>query len=31
VLKGADLPEGGLLKWLMNHEHGDWKACDAVI
>ena len=31
ALKGADLPEGILLAWLVNHEHGDWEACDAII
>ena len=30
ALKGADLPEGTLLAWLVNHEHGDWEACDAI-
>jgi EAL and modified HD-GYP domain-containing signal transduction protein len=31
ALKGADLPEGTLLVWLVNHEHGNWEACDAMI
>ena len=31
ALKGADLPEGMLLAWLENHEHGDWAACDEII
>jgi c-di-GMP phosphodiesterase len=31
ALKGADLPEGILLAWLVAHEHADWEACDALI
>ena len=31
ALKGADLPEGVLLAWLVNHEHGDWEGCDTII
>ena len=31
ALKGAGLPEGALLAWLVNHEHGAWEACDALI
>jgi EAL and modified HD-GYP domain-containing signal transduction protein len=31
TLKGADLPEGILLSWIVSHEHGDWEACDAII
>jgi len=30
ALEGANLPEGGLLAWLVNHEHGDWAACDSI-
>ena len=30
ALKGADLPEGSLLAWLLSHEYGDWAACDAI-
>jgi EAL and modified HD-GYP domain-containing signal transduction protein len=31
ALKGADLPEGAPLVWLVNHERGNWEACDAMI
>jgi EAL and modified HD-GYP domain-containing signal transduction protein len=31
ALKGADLPEGILLTWLVNHEHGEWATCDALV
>jgi EAL and modified HD-GYP domain-containing signal transduction protein len=30
ALQGADLPEGSLLTWLVNHEHGAWAASDAI-
>jgi len=31
ALRGADLPERILLEWLVNHEHGNWSACDAIV
>jgi EAL and modified HD-GYP domain-containing signal transduction protein len=31
ALTGFDLPESILLAWLVNHEHGDWEACDAIV
>jgi EAL and modified HD-GYP domain-containing signal transduction protein len=31
ALKGADIPERGLLQWLEFYERGDWTACDAVV
>ncbi len=30
ALKGEKLPEGVLLRWMENHERGDWTACDAT-
>ncbi len=29
-LNGKELEERCLLAWLVNHEHGDWTACDAI-
>jgi EAL and modified HD-GYP domain-containing signal transduction protein len=31
ALLGMDTPEGGLLHWIICHEHGNWVACDAII
>jgi len=30
ALMNMALPEGILLAWLVNHEHGDWATCDAI-
>jgi len=30
ALLGAQVPEARLLLWLVNHEHGDWTACDNI-
>jgi len=30
ALLGKDNPEGLLLHWVVCHEHGDWKECDAL-
>jgi len=31
ALLGRETAEGVLLHWIVCHEHGDWKACDAII
>jgi EAL and modified HD-GYP domain-containing signal transduction protein len=31
ALLGRDLPEGILLHWIVCHEHGSWKECDAIV
>lgn len=31
ALLGAQISERCLLDWAISHEHGDWKACDAVV
>jgi EAL and modified HD-GYP domain-containing signal transduction protein len=31
ALLGARLPESNLLAWLVSHERGEWKACDAIV
>jgi EAL and modified HD-GYP domain-containing signal transduction protein len=31
ALLGWDLPEGLLLHWIVCHEHGNWKECDAIV
>jgi c-di-GMP-related signal transduction protein len=31
ALLGRDNPEGMLLQWIVCHEHGDWKTCDAIV
>ena len=31
ALAGAQVPERCLLDWLLNHERGDWSACDVIV
>ncbi len=31
ALLGAAVTERTLLEWLVNHERGDWAACDAIL
>jgi EAL and modified HD-GYP domain-containing signal transduction protein len=31
VLMGMNLPEGRLLQWMINREHGDWDSCDGIV
>ena len=31
ALLGGDNPEGILMRWIINQEHGDWAACDAIV
>jgi c-di-GMP-related signal transduction protein len=31
ALLGWDIPKGVLLHWVVCHEHGNWKECDAIV
>ncbi|MDR3724078.1 MAG: HDOD domain-containing protein [Terracidiphilus sp.] len=31
VLMGMNLPEGRLLQWMIDREHGDWDGCDGIV
>jgi EAL and modified HD-GYP domain-containing signal transduction protein len=31
ALLGWEIPKGVLLHWIVCHEHGNWKECDAIV